>query len=240
MTPLGVQTTFSVKHLCQQSPRQSCFLNHLGDNLSTMGTRELSLNKETAVLEVAKDFYLREVAPVVVPNACILASRIITVALAKYNVQCWATQVDAVCWNNEGFRLRNDLNAFRSTPTAWSVGVMSEPSNQWVRNELESGSNPFDRKFYGHLIVETPNHFVDFTASQFDRPEKGIVTGSPLIVPNSRLTEVKDGWIVPIEQGVYVFRDAQHPASPQGTPDWDANYKRDAKRLIEELRPLLG
>ena len=205
-----------------------------------MATRELSLNKETAVLEVAKDFWLREVAPVTVPNACILASRIITVALAKYNVQCWATQVDAVCWNAEGYRLRNDLNAFRSSPTAWSVGVMSEPSDRWLRDEVLAGNNPFERKFFGHLIVETQNHFVDFTAGQFDRPQHGIVTGTPLAVPYSRLTETKDGWVVPIQEGVYVFRDAQYPASPQGTPDWDTNYKADAKRLIEELRPLLG
>jgi hypothetical protein len=88
--------------------------------------------------------------------------------------------------------------------------------------------------------VETEHHFIDFTAGQFDRPQHGIVTGSPLIVPNSRLVEIKDGWKVPIIKGVYAIRDAKYPASPRNAPDWHTNYKRDAKRLIDELRPLLG
>jgi hypothetical protein len=205
-----------------------------------MATRHLTHDTETAVLEVAKDFWLREVVPVTVPNACILASRILTVALNKYGVAANATQLDAVCWNDEGYRLRNDVVASRESKTAWSVGVMSKPSDQWITNEIASGRNPFERDFFGHLVVETEHHFIDFTAGQFDRPQHGIVTGSPLIVPNSHLVETKDGWKVPIIKGVYTIRDAKYPASPRNAPDWHTNYKRDAKRLIDELRPLLG
>jgi len=205
-----------------------------------MATRHLSHTTETAVLEVAKDFWLREVAPVTVPNACILASRILTVALNKYGVTANATQVDAVCWNDEGYRLRNNLPAFRFSKTAWSVGVMSEPSNDWIASQISSGGNPFARDFFGHLVVETEHHFIDFTASQFDRPQHGIITGSPLIIPFHRLTEKKDGWLVPIVKGKYVFRDAKHPSSPQNAPDWSTNYKHHATQLIDELRPLLG
>ena len=205
-----------------------------------MATRHLTHETETAVLEVAKDFWVREVAPVTVPNACVLATRILTVALNKYGVTANATQIDAACWNAEGYRLRNDLAATRQSKTAWSVGVMSEPSRTWIANEIASGSNPFDRDFFGHLVVETEHHFIDFTAGQFDRPQHGIITGSPLIVPNHRLVETDVWWEVPITEGIYTFRDAKYPSSPRNAPDWTANYKRDAKRLVDLLRPLLG
>ena len=89
-------------------------------------------------------------------------------------------------------------------------------------------------------MVETEHHFIDFTAGQFDRPQHGIVTGSPLIVPHHRLVETDVWWEVPITEGIYTFRDAEYPSSPRNAPDWHTNYKRDAKRLIDELRPLLG
>lgn len=205
-----------------------------------MATRHLSPDTETAVLEVAKDFWVREVVPITVPNACILASRILTYSLNKYGITANATQIDAICYNNEGYRLRNNLSAFKASKTAWSVGIMSEPSNEWIMSQITSGTNPFTRDFFGHLIVETEHHFIDFTAGQFDRPQHGIVTGSPLIVPFSELQEAKGSWLVPIIQGKYLFRDAKHPSSPKNMPDWATNYKQDAQRLIDELRPLLG
>ena len=96
--------------------------------------------------------------------------------------------------------------------------------------------------FSGHLIVETENFMIDLSAQQFDRPQHEIVTGGPLVVPLSDLTEVRQGfvlnetWSVPIELGHYWFNDAVLPTRPSNSNDWRYGYRDFLPDCVKAMR----
>jgi hypothetical protein len=163
---------------------------------------------EQIVMETLSSVWLRGAAPrLTTDGACVAGSRFGLEFLKQTGIEAWVTQVDAIALDEQSYR--EMLNG--EPPTGWSVGALSvtEVPNKWN----------------GHVIVETNQWFIDLTAGQFDRPDKGIVFGNGLCVPTGKLIDHVGIWQgdwfeVPVAQGHYLFRDAVVQRDIKKAPDW--------------------
>jgi hypothetical protein len=190
--------------------------------------------KEAIALRVLAEYWQTDVAPMVNPRACVLAGRLATVVLGRIGISTAVYHTDTVAMNDLWYNLFivKGLGQQFLPPEAWCVGA--------VTADVKGTHSTMVGGFSGHLVVTTPHHFVDLSASQFDRPSHDIVTGSPLIVPRENITDTPHGKMVPIQRGVYITKPAENPASYQWTPDWQTNYKTFAKPLITRLREMFS
>lgn len=140
-------------------------------------------------------------------SACVASARFGWELLHWAGVEAWVTQVDAIGLDEQSYM--EVING--EGPTGWSVGALSmtEVPNKWN----------------GHVVVETNDWFIDLTAGQFDRPDKGIMFGNGLCVPVGELTHHVGVWQgdwfeVPVAQGHYLFRDAVVQRDITKAPDW--------------------
>ena len=160
------------------------------------------------MVETLSSVWLRGAAPrLTTDGACVASARFGLEFLKHAGIESWVTQLDAIALDEQSYR--EMLNG--EGPTGWSVGALSvtEVPNKWN----------------GHVVVETNDWFIDLTAGQFDRPDKGIVFGHGLCVPVGELIDHVGIWQgdwfeVPVAQGHYLFRDAVVQRDIKKAPDW--------------------
>jgi hypothetical protein len=160
------------------------------------------------MVETLSSVWLRGAAPrLTTDGACVAGARFGLEFLKHAGIESWVTQLDAIALDEQSYR--EMLNG--EGPTGWSVGALSvtEVPNKWN----------------GHVVVETNDWFIDLTAGQFDRPDKGIVFGHGLCVPVGELIDHVGIWQgdwfeVPVAQGHYLFRDAVVQRDIKKAPDW--------------------
>lgn len=169
--------------------------------------------EERLMVETLSSVWLRGAAPRLTnAGACVAGSRFGWEYLKQVGIESWVTQVDAIGLDEQSYK--EMLNG--EGPTGWSVGALSvtEVPNKWN----------------GHVVVETNEWFIDLTAGQFDRPDKGIVFGHGLCVPVGELIHHVGIWQgdwfeVPVAQGHYLFRDAVVKRDINTAPDWHAGVR---------------
>jgi hypothetical protein len=189
--------------------------------------------KEAIALRILADYWTEKVTPVVDARSCVLAGRVASVVLNRIGISTAVYHTDTVAMNELWYELFvvKGLAQALLPPEAWCVGAVTGEVKGTHRNMVGG--------FSGHLIVTTPNYFVDLSAGQFDRPSHGIVTGSPLIVHRENIVDSEQGKMVPIQQGLYIVRPAEKPASYKWTPDWQTSYKHFTKPLLARLTEIL-
>lgn len=179
--------------------------------------------ERTAVTAIAR-IYHEMLQPLLPSDAmCVFATRITSLLLTELRIKHTCSHLDVICMNDEMFECLSTPPDARPE-TAFECGTLS------IDRPLPSSSDEeVDNAFYGHMIIETSNFFVDLTAHQFDLPEQRIVTGSPLVVPLGSLTEPRlnylgfemdNVWSVPIERGHYFFRNAMLQDVPRTEAEW--------------------
>ena len=189
-----------------------------------------TLTKEEQALGIIGHYWETTVAPQVDKRACILAGRLLSVSLSRVGIPVTLYHTDAVAMNELWYELfvkqgvkQEDLPA-----EAWCVGA--------VTGDIKGTHRTMVGGFSGHIVATTANYFIDLTAGQFDRPTKGIVTGSPLFAQRDAVMDTEYGKQIPIQQGIYIVKPAQKPASYKWTPDWSFSYKVFATPLVDILR----
>jgi hypothetical protein len=185
---------------------------------------DTSIKRERTAVTAIANFYHEELQPHLPCAAmCVFATRITSLVLAKLGITHLCSHLDVTCMNDE-------MLQFHSAP----LEKLPTTANSWLCLSTPGfGSMPIIaadcRPFYGHMVVETDNFFIDLTAHQFDQPKHRIVTGSPLIIPLGSLTEHRftfsrnkrdDWWSVPIARGHYFFREATCQNIPRTEADW--------------------
>jgi len=140
-------------------------------------------------------------------GACVAGARFGLELLSRLGVESCVTQVDAIGLDEQSYM--EVING--KGPTGWSVGALS----------VTTAPNAWN----GHVVLETNDWFIDLTAGQFDRPDKGILFGNGLCVPVGELTHHVGIWQgdwfeVPVAQGHYLFRDAVIQRDITKAPDW--------------------
>lgn len=189
-------------------------------------------NEPTKIdLNKIAEYWQSEVAPQVLPNSCVLAVRLVSKALNTLDVPHQITACDALAMNDEAWLLqRQGISVTDWSPTAWSVGAVSNPNAVGTNLTMRGG-------YAGHLIVTAQQHLIDLTAGQFDRPSHGIVTGGSLIIPFSEIpTDEQGSRCVPIKQGRYLLRPAQYPSNYAHGTDWEYAYRKFLRGLLHHLR----
>lgn len=196
----------------------------------------ITLEDEQRAVSALADFFRTAVLPDIQDQrCCVLAARLATKALDRVGIPNLHRHVDATCFNDE---LLYHLTA-GTTPedvpmSAWSIAV-------WSDHEERFPTHP-SNGFSGHLIVETENYFIDLSSRQFDRSEHNITTGGPLVMPLSKLTEVRQtfarpgSWNVPIKSGHYWFNDAVNPLEPTGLSSWRYGYREFLPKCVKAIR----
>jgi hypothetical protein len=181
---------------------------------------------EDQILQSTARFWLEECKPLVAKNSCILASRTIIEVLRYHGIKAEALAVNAMAYNDEMWEILGSPPE-HWTPRAWSVGCSNDPRTSGTfRNDRSGG-------YAGHLVVVTRRSYVDFTADQFDRPFRDIVTGSPLIVGLDNLQDHPHGLLVPIEKGKMLVMPNNDDAFKY-SPDWRFGYKDFAGWIIRK------
>jgi hypothetical protein len=169
---------------------------------------QVSREKESLLVKDLASIWVQAVMPRLPDvGACVAGSRFGSEFMKELGVHAWATQLDAIAIDEQSYQemLRGEA------PNGWSVGAFSMTT---VPN-----------KWNGHVVVETTNWFIDLTAGQFDRPDKGIVFGNGLCVPAEEIIFHENIWHgdwfeVPVAQGHYLFRDAVVKRDITKAPDW--------------------
>lgn len=197
-----------------------------------------NISSEAELLREVADFWTKEIQPKVVPQACVLASRITTYALSRFGIKWEVHHSDALAVNDEWYNLYFEQGVPQELlpPTAWSVGAVTMKNVVGTHRHITFG----DKGFSGHLVVTTDEHFIDLSSGQFDRPNNGIITGAPLIVSRSLITKpqtlrARDFISVPITQGKFLLRRAKVKADYKWTPDWAHTHKRWTTALVAKL-----
>lgn len=163
---------------------------------------------EDLMVKTLTQTWLKGVAPrLSTVSACVAGARFGSEYLKRFGIKSWAAQVDAIGLDEQSYQ--EMLNG--EGPTGWSIGAISvtDVPNKWN----------------GHVVVETNEWFIDLTAGQFDRPDKGILFGNGLCVPVGELVHHVGIWQgdwfeVPVAQGHYLFRDAVVQRDITKAPDW--------------------
>lgn len=200
---------------------------------------QITLGDEQRAVNALADFFSSEVQPRMRDlRSCVMAARLATKSLDRIGIPNQFSHVDATCLNDEWLHHAQLGTPAEEVPlTAWSISV-------WSNHDLvfRPSGNYDPNGFSGHLIVETENFMIDLSAQQFDRPQHEIITGGPLVVPLSDLTEVRQGfvlnetWSVPIELGHYWFNDAVLPTRPSNSNDWRYGYRDFLPDCVKAMR----
>lgn len=183
---------------------------------------------EDEVMRSTAELWNELCKPFVKTNACILASRTLIEVLAYHGLKSAPMAVNAMAYNDAMWEILGTPPE-NWTANAWSVGASNDPRMRGTFRTDKTGG------YAGHLVVVTRRSYVDLTANQFDRPHKGIVTGSPLIVGLNSLQKHEMGTLVPIQQGrmlVYANGDESYKHSP----DWRFGYKDFAGWIIKRQK----
>lgn len=187
---------------------------------------------ERDILRELSRYWNRHIATQVRVNSCVLAARLSTLALSHFGVDSSVHHVDAVAMNTLWYKmyLEQGVPPSKLPPEAWAVGaVTGENATATHKVDLTGG-------FMGHVIVTTRDYLIDITANQFDRPEKAIITGAPLIVPQEHIKQTEHGFDIPVFQGVYILRPAERTLkSYKVSVDWQTNYKKHINGLISHI-----
>lgn len=160
------------------------------------------------------------------PHACILASRTAVETFRYFGVDAEAVPVTVIVCNAVAFPLLQSEVPLADWPeTAWSIGVGL------------GGTNPTG--YEAHMVVRIPDvAWVDLTAGQFSRPQRGIP------VPDVIWLEATNGTDGPGRQwrhaqlhddAHYLWRELDDQ-SFRDAPDWRRNYRPFTARAIRALR----
>lgn len=164
-------------------------------------------------------------APVVEPRACILAARLASEVFSYFAVEHEVLPIWTLVANDAALGLIVDKVPSSSWPReAWTVsaGAHADLGDGWA----------------GHLAVVTDSHFVDLSAAQFDRPQRSILVGGPLVVPIDAMA-FDEMWRFPVRCGWYHW-GAEENDSYRSSGDWLSNWKRLAGPMIRSVKTHLA
>jgi hypothetical protein len=151
------------------------------------------------------------------PNCCVLASKVLLVALIDAGFQAWVEPTYALAINKEGYLLLDRGVPTSEWPdTAWSVGVEEGGT-------IDTGSYP------GHLVVfcyvDGALTLVDGSAGQFSRPAKQMNVPSTLWFPTPRwphaASYVDGAWAL-------TYKPAPLGNLHRVANDWTKNWRKHA------------
>jgi len=165
-----------------------------------------------------------EIAPNVHPACCILASRCARETLLYFNLSNQVLPLKVYCYNESGFDNRfTPLENWHDE--AWGVGT----------GEL-AGKN----EYAGHIVVLSQNWFIDLSAKQYDRPQKGILTGGSIVKSRDEIVFLRTEAQFPLKQGIYTMRLNAQNQSFKKSPDWLKGYRDYSGILIRTVKDLLN
>lgn len=168
------------------------------------------------------------VAPEVAPNACFLAGRLATHVLNSIKIPAIAIPTRVMAMNNTMYDHQNKgVHYSQWDESAWSVGAGYEPTDA-LKVDNRNG-----RGYNGHVVVMTPSRFLDITANQFSRPERGIDTFGSI---NEWLTDINFNFSFdaipnisfvncPIGEG-HILYEFSEDYGFEHTRDWQSNFMR--------------
>jgi hypothetical protein len=110
---------------------------------------------------------------------------------------------------------------------AWSIGVGSQVPAQSANG------------WSGHLVVITDELFIDLSAEQFDRPQRQIMSGGPIVARSTEFEFVEAPtfrmWHRPMTQGQLLWMHEENHTY-KASNDWRKNYKEFTGPIIRSIR----
>jgi hypothetical protein len=134
------------------------------------------------------DIVREEIRSDYVPNACILAARVATLALREFGVQAEAVAVELDAFSPAYMRMveygrslgreltQEEVGRF-AAEGAWRMSVTAEPARPGVLDHRSPNG------YQGHVVViaEDRRWLLDPTLAQINRPQKGLVVEPPFV-----------------------------------------------------------
>lgn len=201
-----------------------------------------TFDKERFIAESLVECWNKDVRPHVVENACVLAARITSEVLSYFDINHWIMPMMAMSMNDKMLEhQKSNVHYTDWDKSAWSVGI-GFPNMVATGRDLRTG-NGFD----GHLVVVTKDLYIDLTAYQMSRPERGIDTGGSLLMeindieyPYYLNDSFSNKWgKVPIKQG-HLLMTYNGNNAYKDSVDWKKNYKIQSGLIIRSVRHLLS
>lgn len=185
-----------------------------------------------SVAHLLADEWTEKVRPYASVNACILAARTAHEVFGYFGIKHTVQPVMALAVNDRMYDIMvaatERLASF--PPDAWSIGVGREVPAQ------------SDNGWSGHLAVITDTHYVDLSAEQFDRPQRQIMSGGPIVARSSEFEFVEAPtfrmWHRPMLKGHYLWMHEDN-VTYKGSNDWRLNYKEFTGQIIRSIREKL-
>jgi hypothetical protein len=207
--------------------------------------------------EQVAEIVREEISDDYVPNACILAARVTTLALREFGVQTEAMAAMLDAFSPAYMRMRDYAEQLGRELTdeevgrfaaqgAWHVEVNSEPARPGVLDRRDASG------YHGHVVALADDRrwLLDPTLGQVNRPHKGLVVEPPFayrLAPD----DWEDRMIVVEAQGgaVVTYRLIAGRKDFSKAPDWRAPGPRKPvmervlgrviERIAEEARDVV-
>ena len=172
---------------------------------------QITIDQERKALDELKHIFSTEIQPCFDDlGTCMIAAVVATATLQDLGIPHTCSHVDSYLFG-------------ATNPYQGDFRLNTLPRTRWDR--AYTTSKNFNKRFIttqnsdgiaGHYVVETEHFLVDLSAAQFDLPRLHIQTNGPLIISLGELEEVShDVWKVPIQEGRYIFCDAENPKEPK-------------------------
>lgn len=161
---------------------------------------------EPEVLDALVQTWVRDVAPHVRPDCCILGARVTVGVLGYFNITAKALPCHALVANDEAAQLIATEVPTTEWPTsAWSIGTHTEP---------RPGGG-----YAGHVIARTASGtLVDLSARQFHRTGRIEVDGPR--VWRADVIEEREGLFIVHDGGTWWRFEPTRDRTFRNTPDW--------------------
>ena len=207
---------------------------------NSMGAPNYNLN-EQLILQKLVESWNQDVRPFVVENACVLAARIASEVLTYFGIEHKHVSMAAMSMNDIMFaHQKNGDHHSQWDTSAWSVGVgFPNMVATNVDNREASG-------FEGHVVIITDNFYLDLTAYQMSRLNRGIDTGGSILVS---LQQIRHPYTMPLFPGDWSYipiPEGHLLATPNDNEqyklsnDWRKNYKIQSGEIIRSVRNQLS
>lgn len=191
--------------------------------------------------ERVADIVREEIRADYVPNACILAARVATLALREFGVQAEAVAAELDAFSPAYVRMveygrslgreltEEEVGRF-AAEGAWRMSVTAEPARPGVLDHRSPNG------YQGHVVViaEDRRWLLDPTLDQVNRPQKGLVVEPPFayrIMPDDW-----EGLVVRNEAGVVVaYRLTPGRRDFTKAPDWRSRREPTRRATFERV-----
>lgn len=195
-----------------------------------------NIRREELVVTKLTDIWRQIYVPKLVPNACVLSSRVASEVLTYFGIQHDVVPVCAYAINekmHEHWRNKTPISMWEDD--AYSVGI--SPDAVLTNNGIDRRE---PHGFEGHLIVITNNHLLDLSALQFHRPQHNIFVDGPILATKTAVETVSFGEHelvrIILEQGLLFYENLRTNKYLKSN-DWRKNYRPITSNIIKKMRP---